>query len=305
MSATILLGAPVSAQIKSTLAPEIEAFRSSYGIAPTLAVVRVGNPLAAVSYTHSIDQVFTATGLGFQMHVLPEDARAEQLVARLQELARADDVHGILLQRPLPKTIDMRAIDAVFPAIKDVEGVTPANIGHLATASGDYYPTSTPSAAIEIMRFYGIPLDQRLAVVVGRSNILGKPMGLLLLQANATVITCHSRTPDVGALTRQADILIAAAGRAKLITAGMVKPGAVVIDFGVNLKSGHLVGDVDFDAVGAVAAAITPVPGGTGPVTTAMLMQNTVHAALRQARQFGTTGRGKWLQILKSPKRRR
>ena len=305
MSALILAGAPIAAKIRDELVPEIELFRKEQGVAPTLAVVRVGNPPAAVSYSHSIDRAFTGSGMGFQMHVLPEETNAEQLIARLHELTRADDVHGILLQRPLPASIDARAIMAEFPILKDVEGTTPHSIGGLATDTGDYFPASTPSAAIELLKHYEIPIEGKRAVVVGRSNILGKPMALLLLQANATVIIAHSHTRDLADITRQAELLIAAAGRPKFITAGMVARDAVVIDFGVNWHTKRLVGDVDFEAIKETARAITPVPGGTGPVTTMILMQNTIRAAQKQARQLGMKGRIKWLPILKSPKRRK
>lgn len=305
MSAQILNGRPIAAQVAAELAPTIDQFRKHYGLAPTLAVVRVGHPPAAVSYSHSIDRAFHQAAMGFQMHVLPEDTTQDQLLARLYELARADDVHGILLQRPLPKTIDTSTILREFPVLKDVEGISPTNIGDLALDTGEYYPTSTPSAAVEILNRYGIPIEGQRAVIVGRSNILGKPMALLLLRANATVMIAHSKTRDLAALTRQADLLIAAVGRAKLITAEMVMPGVVVIDFGVNPQDANFVGDVDFDAVKEIASAITPVPGGTGPVTTMMLMRNTVQAAERQAKLMGTKGRIKWLPILKSPNRRK
>jgi methylenetetrahydrofolate dehydrogenase (NADP+)/methenyltetrahydrofolate cyclohydrolase len=305
VSALILNGRSVASQIAAELAPAIDQFRKHYGLAPTLAVVRVGHPPAAVSYSHSIDHAFHQAAMGFQMHVLPEDATQEQLMARIHDLTRADDVHGVLLQRPLPKTIDTPTILREFPILKDVEGTSPMNIGSLALDTGEYYPASTPCAAIEILNRYGIPIEGRRAVVVGRSNILGKPMALLLLRANATVMIAHSKTRDLSALTRQADLLIAAVGRAKLITAEMVMPGAVVIDFGVNRLDGQFVGDVDFDAVKEIASAITPVPGGTGPVTTMMLMRNTVQAAERQAKLVGTKGRIKWLPILKSPSRRK
>ncbi len=305
MTARILDGHPVAANIKDELAPGIESFRKEYGLAPTLAVVRVGNPPAAVSYARSIDHIFTECAMGFQMHVLPDDVTQEQLVAQLHDLSSADDVHGILLQRPLPRKLDVRAVMAAFPIVKDVEGVTPLNIGNLVLDTDDYLPTSTPSAALEILRHYGIPIEGKRAVVVGRSPILGKPMALLLLRANATVIVCHSRTRDLASLTRQAELLIAAVGKPKMITGDLVAPGAVVIDFGVNVAGGKLIGDVDFEAVKDIASALTPVPGGTGPVTTMMLMRNTLHAAKRQMRQMGTKGRIKWLPILKSPKRQK
>ncbi len=303
MTAQILDGRSVASKIAADLAPIIEQFRKQYGLAPTLAVVRVGHPPAAVSYSHSIDHAFHKAAMGFQMHVLPEDATQDHLLARLYELGRADDVHGILLQRPLPKSTDAATVLREFPIIKDVEGISPTNMGNLALDTGEYYPTSTPSAGIELLNHYNIPIEGKRAIVVGRSNILGKPLALLLLRANATVMIAHSKTRDLPALTRQADLVIAAVGRARLITADMVAPGAVVIDYGVNPLDGKFVGDVDFDAVKEIASAITPVPGGTGPVTTMMLMRNTVLAAEKQAKLMGTKGRIKWLPILKSPSR--
>lgn len=307
MTALILRGKPVAEKIRADIAPEIEQFRNEHGIAPTLAVVRVGNRPEAVSYASSIDGIFTQSSMGFQMHVLPDDVSNEQLVARLHELTRMDDVHGILLHRPLPQHLDLKTILREFPVAKDVEGVTPSSIGDLALGMDPNFPASTPSAAIEMLNYYEIPIEGKRALVIGRSNILGLPLALLLLQANATVMVAHSRTRDLAALAQGADLIVAAAGRPGLVTASMVAPGAIVIDFGVNIQSRPPVvtGDVDFDAVKETAAAITPVPGGTGPVTTMILMRNTLHAAQRQARQIGTKGRIKWLPILKSPNRRR
>ncbi|HEX9076437.1 MAG TPA: bifunctional 5,10-methylenetetrahydrofolate dehydrogenase/5,10-methenyltetrahydrofolate cyclohydrolase [Anaerolineae bacterium] len=307
MTALILRGKPVADKIRADIAPSIEGFRNDYGIAPTLAVVRVGNRPEAVSYASSIDRIFTQSSMGFQMHVLPDDVTNEQLITRLHELTRMDDVHGILLQRPLPHHLDLKVILREFPVAKDVEGITPSSIGDLALDMDPQFPASTPSATVEILSHYGIPIEGKRALVIGRSNILGLPMALLLLQANATVIVAHSHSRDLAQLARQAELIVAAAGRPKLVTSGMVAPGAIVIDFGVNIQSRPPVvtGDVDFDAVKETAAAITPVPGGTGPVTTMILMRNTVHAAQRQARQIGSKGRIKWLPILKSPNRRR
>ncbi len=305
MSAQILEGQPVAAKIGAELTPLIERFRKENGIAPTLAVLRVGNPPAAVSYAHSIDRQFTLCGMGFEMDALPEDAKTEDVIERLNELDRADSVHGILLQRPLPQAINARAVMTAFPVVKDVEGVSPINIGKLALDIGEYFPTSTPSAAIEILNHYEIPIEGKRAVIVGRSNILGKPLALLLMRANATVIVCHSRTRDLANLTHQADLLIAAAGKPKLITADMVTSDAVVIDFGVNVIKDQLVGDVDFDTVKEIVSAITPVPGGTGPVTTMILMRNTLQAAEHQVKQMGTRGRIKWLPTLRSPRQRK
>ncbi len=305
MSAQILSGRVVAAKIREELAPAIEEFRKTNKIAPTLAVVRVGNPPAAVSYSQSIDHTFSQAAMGFQMHVLPEDANTEEVIARLHELGGADDVHGILLQRPFPGRVDVRAVMTQFPVFKDVEGITPLNIGHLALDADDYFPTSTPSAALELLKYYGIPVEGKRALVVGRSNILGKPLALMLLAAHATVTVAHSRTRDLAELTRQAEILVAAVGHPKLITGDMVRPGAVVIDYGVNPVGDQFAGDVDIPAVREIAGALTPVPGGTGPVTTAILMRNTLSAAQKQAKQMGTKGRIKWLPILTSPRRRK
>ncbi len=304
MSAQILLGAPVAAKLAEGLAEDIRVFRKQNGLAPTLAVVRVGDPLSAISYSHSIDRAFTDCEMGFQMQTLAEETTTEELISRLDELARTEDVHGVLLQRPLPRSIDIRAVMASFPVAKDVEGVAPGNLGGMAQDTGEYLTASTPAAAIEILKHYQIPIEGKHAVVVGRSNILGKPMAFLLLRENATVSICHSKTSELAAMTREAELIVSAAGRPKLITSEMVSPGTVVIDFGVNPVDGHLVGDVDFDAVKEIAGAFTPVPGGTGPVTTALLLRNTLLAAQRQIKQTGAKGRIRWLPILKPPKSR-
>jgi len=305
VSAQILAGKPVADKIAAELAPIIEQFRKANGIAPTLAVIRVGNAPTAVSYAHSIDHQFTRLGMGFQMEALAENATTENIIERLNELDRADHVHGILLQRPLPASVDVRQVLTMFPSVKDVEGTSPINIGKLALDVGDYFPTSTPMAAFEIFKHYGITVEGKHAVIVGRSGILGKPMALLLMQANATVIVCHSQTKNLADLTRQADLLIVGAGKPKLITAEMVSPNAVVIDFGVNAVKDQLIGDVDFDNARERVAAITPVPGGTGPITTMILMRNTIHAAQHLIKQMGSKGRIRWLPILKSHKPRK
>lgn len=305
MSAQILFGKPLVEKISAELAPRIEQFRQAHGVAPTLAVVRVGNSPAAVSYAHSIDRQFHRCGMGFQMEALPDDATADQIIARLRELDRIDSVHGIVLQRPLPPTIDARAVLAAFPSAKDVEGVSPINLGKLLLDLGDYFPTSAPSAAIEILNHYEIPIAGKRAVVVGRSDILGKPLALLLLRANATVSVCHSHTQNLADLTRQAELLFAAVGKPNMLTADMISRGAVVVDCGVNVVKENFVGDVAAASVKEVAAALTPVPGGTGPVTTMLLMRHTVRAAEQQAKQMGTKGRIRWLPTLKSPNKRK
>ncbi len=286
MTARVLDGRGLAAALRDEIAGEVAAFRHEFGRGPALAIVRVGNDPASISYARQIDKAFTEAGFGYELEVLPEDAPAEALKSLLIRLGRNPNVHGILVQRPLPATIEVDMVFAHFPMHKDVEGVTPSNMGRLMLNTGEYFRTSTPSAAIVLLQRSGISIQGKHAVIVGRSNILGRPMAMLLLHENATVTTCHSRTADLRAYTRQADILIAAAGKPGLIKGDMVKPGATVIDFGVNLsESGKMCGDVDFEQVKNVAGAITPVPGGTGPITTVMLMRNTLEAARRQMRE--------------------
>ncbi len=303
MTAQLLDGRAVAATLREEIEGQVQAFRHEVGFGPALAIVRVGNEPASVSYARQIDKAFSGTGFGYELEVLAEDAPLDELVTLLQRLGREPRVQGVLLQRPLPPAmltgeatpppgepgatarVNADLLMAQFPAEKDVEGVTALNLGKLMLNSGDYFPTSTPSAGITILKHYGIPIQGKHAVVVGRSNILGRPLALLLLHENATVTVCHSRTPELAAYTRQADILIGATGRPNLITAEMVKPGATVIDFGVSFVEGKMVGDVDFENVKEVAGAITPVPGGTGPVTTVMLMRNTLEAARRQTKK--------------------
>lgn len=282
MSALILDGRALATQLRAEIETQVGAFRKTNDYAPTLAVVRVGNDPASINYARQVDKAFTESGMGYQLHILPPDALQEDVYALLIKLERTSDVNGVMLQRPLPTGIDGDKLMAHFPASKDVEGVSPANIGLLFQNRGNYFPTSTPSAAMEIFKHYQIPLAGKHAVVVGRSNILGRPLALLLLHQNATVTLCHSHTSDLKKHTAAADILIAAVGVAHLITREMVNPGATVIDFGVNFRDDKIVGDVDFENVQEIAGAITPVPGGTGPVTTAMLMRNTLEAARRQ-----------------------
>ncbi len=302
MSAQILDGRPVAEKIRAHLQPQIEEFRRAHGIAPTLALVRVGDAPDAVRYTHAVDRAFTQCGMGFQLDVLPSESTTESIAARLDELARARHVHGILLQHPLPPTVDARIVMTKFPVDKDVEGISPANLGNLGLDTGEYFPTSMPRAAIELLAHYEIPIAGKHAVVVSGSDILGKPLALMLLRADATVTVCDTRTRRLADLTRQADLLIVGVQQPKCITVEMVAPGAVVIDFGVSVREDRLVGDVDFDSVKETAAAISPVPGGTGPVKTMVLMRNTVHAAQRQAEQ--DHGRIQWLPPRRGKKTR-
>jgi methylenetetrahydrofolate dehydrogenase (NADP+)/methenyltetrahydrofolate cyclohydrolase len=222
--------------------------------------------------------------MGFVPQLLPETAAQEAIVAAVSKLNDDPAVHGIMIQEPLPRGIDPAAIKAALSPDKDVDGVHPLNSGRLAQRPAGveaYFVPATPAGGLEILKRYEVPMEGKNAVVVGRSTIVGKPMALLLLRENATVTICHSRTKDLAAVCRQADILCAAVGRARMIKGDWIKPGAVVIDFGVNFEDGKMCGDVDYDEAAEVAGMITPVPGGTGPITNVMLMRNVLEAAER------------------------
>lgn len=290
MTAKILDGRALAKTIREEIAAEVAEFKEKHGFAPTIAVVRAGEDPASVSYARMIKRSFEKVGMGFEMHALPETTSEEEMVDLVAKLSADPNVHGIIIQEPLPKGVDEGVVKAALSPDKDVDGVHPINAGRLAQVApvgrppgvSDYFVPATPLGGLEILKRHGVEIAGKKAVVVGRSNIVGKPMALLLLRENATVTICHSRTPDLGAVCREADILCAAVGRAKLITADMVKPGAIVIDFGFNRLGDEWVGDVDFEGVKEVASAITPVPGGTGSMTNVMLMKNTIEAAKRR-----------------------
>lgn len=282
MTAELLDGKALAKTIQEEVSAEIRAFTESAGVTPKLVVVRAGDDPASVSYANAIAKTCEKYGVAFALKALPENASQTEMVAVVQNLSADAGVHGIMVQEPMPKGIDPSAVIAALSPAKDVDGVHPLNAGLLMEGKGDFFAPATPSGGMEILRRYQVPIKGKHAVVVGRSNIVGKPMALLLLHEHATVTICHSRTPDLGAMTRQADILVAAVGKARLITGDMVKPGAVVIDFGVNFEDGKMVGDVDFESAKEVAGMITPVPGGTGPMTNVMLMKNVLTAARRQ-----------------------
>lgn len=290
MSATILDGRALATTLRGELAQEVAAFQERQGTTPTLAVVRAGEDPASVSYARAIAKTCEQVGVGFSAHILPAEADEAQIVALVADLSRAPTVHGIMIQEPLPKGVRPTAVLEALAPDKDVDGVHPVNAGRLAQAAPagrgeepeDYFVPATPAGGMEILKRYGVSLDGKHAVVVGRSNIVGKPMALLLLRQNATVTICHSRTADLAGVCRSADLLVAAVGRARMIKGDWVKPGAVVVDFGVNFEEGKMCGDVDFDEAVQVAGMITPVPGGTGPMTNVMLMRNVLEAARRQ-----------------------
>jgi len=256
--------------------------------------MRAGDDPASVSYARSLERSFDNLGLGFQLQTLPESATQAEIVATVTRLNGDPAVQGIMVQEPLPKGIDEAAVKGALSPDKDVDGVHPLNTGRLAQAApvgrpagvGPFFIPATPAGGLEILKRSAVELQGKLAVVVGRSTIVGKPMALLLLRENATVTICHSRTPGLPDLCRTADILCAAVGRARMIKGDWVKPGAAVIDFGINFVDGQMCGDVDFEQVVEIAGMITPVPGGTGPMTTVMLIKNLLEAARRQASEF-------------------
>ena len=278
MSAIIIDGKAVAAKVRDEIAGVVKARQSAGKVLPGITVILVGEDPASQVYVGNKEK--TASALGFNSNVIrfgKETSEAE-LLQLIEKLNRDASVHGILVQMPLPSHInEMKVILAISP-IKDVDGFHPVNVGLLNIGRPNFI-SCTPYGVMRMLQEYGIDPSGRRAVVIGRSNIVGKPMAALLIKANATVTVCHSKTPDLPGTCRSADILVAAIGRAKMITADYVKPGAVVIDVGMNRdEHGKLCGDVDYEAVKEVASAITPVPGGVGPMTIAMLMKNTLEA---------------------------
>ena len=280
MAAQILDGKSLAAQVRAGVKQEVAAL-AQRGIRPGLAVVLAGDDPASHVYVRNKVRACEETGVRSALFEYPSSVSEAELLSRVAALNGDDAVHGILVQLPLPSHIDTaRVLDAVAPA-KDVDGFHDVNLGALVAGKPGLVPC-TPAGVMRLLAHAGVPLAGRRAVVIGRSNIVGKPLALLLLQQDATVTICHSKTRNLDEITRQADILVAAIGRAKLVGAAMVKPGACVVDVGVNrLADGTLAGDVDFHAVRDVAGWITPVPGGVGPMTIAMLLENCLTAATR------------------------
>ena len=279
MTAQLIDGKAVARQIEQ----EVVAAISRLGFKPGLVAVRVGSDPASEIYVRNKAKKARELGLEGNELVFPETMSEADLLAEVDRLNRDDAVDGILVQLPLPKHIDSRkVIDAISPA-KDVDGFHPINVGMLHLGRPTLAPC-TPAGVIRLIESTGEPIDGKHAVIIGRSDIVGKPMAALLLAKNATVTICHSRTRDLAGVARQADILVAAIGRPRFVTAEMIQPGAIVIDVGINRVDGKLAGDVDFAAAQEVASWITPVPGGVGPMTIAMLMKNTATAAERRRR---------------------
>lgn len=278
--ATIISGKALAAEVKSRVARDVEELRSQ-GVTPCLTVILVGDDPASRVYVNGKEKDCIECGIASRVLRLPAETTQDELLAHVRACNEDASVHGLLVQLPLPAHIDERAVIEAIAPEKDADGFTPVNVGRLVIGEKCFAPC-TPAGCMEMLRAAGVELTGKRAVVIGRSNIVGKPMALLLTAANATVTVCHSRTKDLAAVCREADVLVAAIGRPRFVTADMVKPGAVVIDVGINrLETGKLCGDVDFDAVSEIASAITPVPGGVGLMTRAMLLVNTIEAARR------------------------
>jgi methylenetetrahydrofolate dehydrogenase (NADP+)/methenyltetrahydrofolate cyclohydrolase len=292
MIATILSGSDLAKSMRAEIEAEVQAFVKQHGIKPTAAVVRAGDDPASVSYSNALEKALGARGLGFTLHTLPGNASQKEIVGLVAKLNADKTVHGIMVQEPLPKGIDEAAVKEAMSPDKDVDGVHPVNTGRLAQAApagrpamvGPFFVPATPAGGMELLKRNKVQLQGKHAVVVGRSNIVGKPMALLLLRENASVSMCHSQTNDLPGMCRTADILCAAVGKANMIKGSWIKPGAIVIDFGVNFVGDKMVGDVDYEEAAKVAGMITPVPGGTGPMTNIMLMKNVIEAARQQTR---------------------
>lgn len=292
MSAQILDGKQLAARMRAEIARRVAELKTKHGVVPGLAVVLVGEDPASVSYVTAKEKACEDAGMFSREIRLPADTSEAKVLDVVRGLNADDSVHGILVQLPLPKQINEQAVIHAIAPEKDVDGFTPVNVGRMMLGEDCFLPC-TPHGVIKMLQAAGVETSGKHAVVVGRSNIVGKPVAQLLMRkapgGNATVTVCHTGTKDLGLFTRQADILVVAAGRAGTVTADMIKPGAAVIDVGVNRisdatkKNGfRLAGDVDFQSAKEVAGVITPVPGGVGPMTITMLLENTVQAAARK-----------------------
>ena len=279
--AVILDGKAVSAKVKEEVKEEVEALKKQ-GVSVGLAVIIVGNNPASRTYVNNKKKACEAAGILSEEYALPEETTQEELLALVEELNHKDSINGILCQLPLPKQLDEEAVIAAISDKKDVDAFSAVNVGHIMIGDYSFLPC-TPAGIMEILRHYNIDVAGKECVVIGRSNIVGKPMAMLLLHQNGTVTICHSKTKNLKDVTSRADILVAAVGIPHFVTADMVKDGAVVIDVGMDRdENGKLCGDVDFAAVEPKASYITPVPGGVGPMTIATLLKNTVTAAKQQ-----------------------
>lgn len=282
MSSAIINGKEIGQVIRQEVQKRVETLKAN-GLTPGLAVILVGDNPASKTYVANKQKSCEQIGMYSELIKLPEETTEAELLKAIEQLNTRDDIHGILVQLPLPKHINEDAVIATISPEKDVDGFSPISVGKMMLGQDTYLPC-TPFGVMKLLEHSGIEVAGKHAVIVGRSHIVGKPMGQLLLQKDATVTYTHSKTNDLASFTKQADIIIAAVGRPKFITAEHVKPGAVVIDVGINRdENNKLCGDVDFASVDGVASHITPVPGGVGPMTITMLLENTVQAAEKKA----------------------
>lgn len=287
MTARLIDGKAIAQQIRREVKETVERWQQEEGLVPGLAVILVGDDPASATYVRNKEKACQEVGIRSFVHRLPAATREKELLDLIAILNDRPDVHGILVQLPLPSRIRADIVLEHIRPDKDVDGFHPVNAGKLFVGQDGIFPC-TPLGVIEMLKREGIPIAGRHAVVVGRSNIVGKPAALLLLREHATVTVCHSRTPDLSAITKQADILVCAVGQVEMIRGSMIKPGACVIDVGINRNAdGKLVGDVAFEEAVQVAGHLTPVPGGVGPMTIAMLLKNTL-ACARMQRKTGT-----------------
>ena len=276
-------GKIISASVKERVKAEVESLKVK-GITTGLAVIIVGEDPASKVYVNNKKKACEALGIISEEYALPENTTQQELLSLIDELNHKKSINGILCQLPLPRHLDEQAVINAIAPEKDVDAFHPQNVGKIMLGEYDFVPC-TPAGIMEMLAYENIDITGKTCVVIGRSNIVGKPMGMLLLHKNGTVTICHSKTADLKEVTKNADILVAAVGRANFVTADMVKECAVVIDVGMNrLPDGKLCGDVDYEAVEKVAGAITPVPGGVGPMTISMLMKNTITAAKKQSK---------------------
>jgi methylenetetrahydrofolate dehydrogenase (NADP+) / methenyltetrahydrofolate cyclohydrolase len=279
MTAHLINGSELAKSRKATLKSAVATFQQTHGVVPTLAILRVGDDEAAAGYARAIERNCKGVDVGFQAKTLAADASQADVTAALQQLNADPQVHGIMILEPLPAQIDVNALLLLLNPAKDVDGVHPLNAGRLAAQRPPYFTPATPGAGIALLEAADVNFKGQHAVVVGRSDIVGKPMALLLLHRHCTVTIAHSRTRDLPALCRTADILCVAVGRAEMVRGDWVKPGAIVVDFGTTYTDDGLKGDCHQAEVAAVAGMMTPVPGGVGPMTNVILMENVLQAA--------------------------
>ncbi len=283
--AEIISGKECSEKVRAKIACEVAQFKEKYGYVPGLTVIIVGENPASVVYVRNKKKACIDAGMKSEIVEMPESTTEKELLDKIDALNNDPDVHGILVQLPLPKHINEEAVINRISPEKDVDAFHPVNVGKVMTGNFSFVPC-TPAGVMEMLKFKNIEISGKHCVIIGRSNIVGKPQAMLMLKENATVTICHSKTKNLSEITKTADILVAAVGRANFVGADMVKEGAVVVDVGINrCEDGKLCGDVDFDAVKGIASFITPVPGGVGPMTITMLLKNTLTAAENLVKQ--------------------